>query len=338
MSTIFMDGFDSYSAIADILYGAWQNYSGMSIDTSGGRYGGGKMQGGNAWATANIPETSELYVGFALYINASSTTYAQVVRFDSASGHEATVYLKPSDGTWYLTRATSPDLTTGTHTVTVGTWYWVEVRYIPNNAGGVFTLWVDGTQVATFTGDTRATGGSGGIVIVEIGARSSVSNWHYDDIYVNDTAGSAPANGRLGDSRIRTFVPNADTTPNDGTPSTGSDHYAVMDEAQRNTSDYNTLAAPSPGDSEIFGSDAALASNDEVVAVRAMVYCAKSDAGTATGKAVIKQGSDKLSGSDTALATSGTDVQGIFNVDPTSATQFTHTDVNSLDFGYEVVA
>ena len=66
-----------------------------------------------------------------------------------------------------------------------------------------------------------------------------------DDVYVTNSG------ARLGESRVAALYPNADTADADWTPSTGTDHYALVDETTVN-SDADYVASGTVGDLDLY--------------------------------------------------------------------------------------
>ena len=66
-----------------------------------------------------------------------------------------------------------------------------------------------------------------------------------DDVYVTNTS------TRLGESRVAVLYPSADTAHADWTPSTGTDHYALVDETTVN-SDTDYVASGTVGDLDLY--------------------------------------------------------------------------------------
>jgi hypothetical protein len=129
---------------------------------------------------------------------------------------------------------------------TPGNWYYIEMEWKPTTSalGGYIKVYVDGvekinqsTNVGTAT-FFRTQGFS-------IGAQMSGGNndgvsstpGKYDDIY-GIVLDGVEHTQRLGDCRVAPMTPNADATPNDWTPSTGGDNYALVDDQDWVEADY----------------------------------------------------------------------------------------------------
>lgn len=134
-------------------------------------------------------------------------------------------------------------------------WNWIEMNFKPTSSGngGFIILKVNGTELLNDNSrnilQTFFT--SEGFALIQGQDRDSGSGeTAFDDIYVIDVDG-VQHTGLLGDHRIVPMIPASDATPNDWTPSTGSDNYALIDEAETDTGDY--VEASTSGDDDHYG-------------------------------------------------------------------------------------
>ena len=169
-----------------------------------------------------------------------------------------------------------------------------------------------------------------------IGGQSTGAPSRYDDFYICDTTGSSPYNANLGDCRIITGKPDSDASPNDGTRSTGSNNYEVVDDADQSTADYLDLTNTA-AQADWFGTDLAIVSDDQVLALQARAIVSKTDADVITAKLGIRQGATESYGSTTYMPEGYFDHRVIFLTDPVSGVRPTYTEANSMDVGIEVV-
>lgn len=199
--------------------------------------------------------------------------------------------------------------------------------------------WVVGTRVFELTGiDTKASSAAG-YASVCLGA-STVSqgpgsnNVFYDDWIILDTTGAAN-NARPGKRRIRTLYPNADATPNDGVPSTGADHYAVLDEPQVSTADYLTLAN-TPGTTELFGMGDLPATPLAIDCLKVSAVVSTDDGGATAGRVVVNSGGTEAEGPVTNVTAGYTSITGLWETDPATAAAWSKAGVEGLNAGYRV--
>ena len=333
MALLLMDGFDLYLTGADLIStGKWSVVVGFS--TTGGRFGGGAVTvssvSGNALTFA-LASVTELWMGFAL----NSSGNIPLVTLTSALGDEFVLYYNAPGQTISAKRGAT---TLGTAAVYVpaNLWTWVELRFKLHATAGVVEAWINGVQVLNLTAqNTLNNGGATSITSCTLVKGGNIGA-AFDDLYVLDTTGPSPLNGRLGDCRIYTAVPTADAGPNNGTLSTGTTHWGVVDEVRYNTTDYTTITNTS-GQGEYFTTTSFLGTTQTVYAVKVTTVVEKSDAGAANNEIGIRSGSTWAYGSSYPLSTTWSFNSAMFTVDPATSAQWTASATNSLVFGCQVV-
>ena len=179
------------------------------------------------------------------------------------------------------------------------TWYSIGMIANMAGSGGFVTLYVDGQQTATWTGDTRLYRSNQStprtqidsvyVVGLGYGTYQNVPTTHLsafanptyiDDFYADQWSGeTAPADYPPSTRRFVPAFPISDTATADWTPNTGSDHFAMADEAPPDD-DTTRLKADGPGLTDIFNfSTVAVPSPDwSVRAAIVTAYARKTDA------------------------------------------------------------
>lgn len=216
MSLVFVDSFDHYSERLD----KWDNVTqaqGPAIDNAFGRFVDGSLRvsggakAGQLVKKLDVTTETEYICGFALYF--ADDTLADM-RFNDINGNRCgeitftgtTIQLKDKDD---VVVASAPAV------ITAATWQFIEFRCKSHATLGELEAKVNNITVVSATNqDTR------GSAIAEIAAVSHVTGngtW-YDDLYVLNTAGSAPQNTFLGDTRVTVLRPKANGVVNDFTP------------------------------------------------------------------------------------------------------------------------
>ena len=139
----------------------------------------------------------------------------------------------------------------------VDDWNWIEMNFKPTSGanGGFIIVKVNGTEIINETSRNiiQTFFSTEGFSLFQQQSRDSGSGeTAFDDIYVIDIDG-VQHTGLLGDHRIIPIVPTSDAGPNDWTPSTGSNNYALIDEEEVSTTDY--VEASTSGDDDHYGID-----------------------------------------------------------------------------------
>jgi len=124
---------------------------------------------------------------------------------------------------------------TGPGVVHSAEWYYVETKIVAHPTAGSIELRVNGVvQINATNLNTSVDSASNQIRTVTVAVCNVV-----DDLYVLDSA-SDVNNTFLGDVRIDAHFPNQDGFHKAWTPSTGSDHWELVNETAPNTTDYNS--------------------------------------------------------------------------------------------------
>jgi hypothetical protein len=199
------------------------------------------------------------------------------------------------------------------------------------DAGGTCEVRVNGQTVINFTGDTKNGGTSTSIDRIRF-----ANDWVtvlVDDLYICDNAGGAPNNTFLGDIRIHTLTPDAAGSLTQMTPSSGA-NYTTVDELPYNATDY---VRGGLGQTDLYSTSNLPAGVNTIFGVQANAIIKKTDAGSLSGRTVIKAGSTTANGTSTALGTSDSTISTIHALNPDTSSSWTTGDVNSLEIGVGAV-
>lgn len=258
---------------------------------------------GTALTSGNTVSSSDSYVRFSHGMPSASTFVLSaavkpvtlvnetgLMESTNANGVCGAVRLL-STGQLKVKGANSAITATSSYSLTVNEWARIDMVISQENSGGYVQVWVNGVMVVELTGtDTLAATNhtTGGLFSFCTG--SDRGNWnklHIDDIYVTDHVGPAPYNGRLGDVRIESLVPNegGNMTGDGWTRSTPSYGFDLIDELPSNDTDY--LTSVTPGEWETFGLTNLVATYGAVLAVQPHYKAWKTDSGNIFLKPVL---------------------------------------------------
>lgn len=352
MALLFLDGCDHYdtSTVVGAKYISKASNAGAS--TSGGRFGGGALRRGGAGAIGGsfvvaIPAANAFVIGMSYYTPVFSSL-PNLFRLLSGSTVQFNL-LVGSDGSLEVRRGGASNNTGTTVTggvsaagvISTNAWYRIEckVKLDDSIPASSCEVRVNGATVLTVaTGQDLNNGGGNvadGISLMAGVGTSGNAGDLIDDIVVMDQSGSE-LNDWLGDVRIETIYPNGVGTHQDWSPSTGSDHAAVIDEAPPNTTDYIYSDTPSEKDTSALGNLGVTLS--DIYAVQVNSYAAKDGAGDISIRNLIRSDGDDEAGAPAALSSSWLGVCSIHTKDPATDAAWSQSAVNALEAGVEVVA
>lgn len=335
MSILLMDGFDLYNNTTDL--GLRYTGTSMQFSTTAGRWGGGAFQLGSVgqiYMSAALP--LELWAGFALQTASTSSNDTLICSFTSVTGLEASLIYNAVTGVLKAYAGRDNTLlgsVTLSFSLADNQYHWIDWHYkYSTSSAGISEVWIDNTQVLNLTGvNSGFNSGQTALSAFVIGSVTvNTPPGYVDDVVLTDTT-----TGRLGNSRIETLVPTSDATPNNGTPSTGTSHFAVVDESQYNTSDYLTMTNTS-GQEELFGMSDLTGTPITISAVQIIAVAENSDAGSANLATAVSSSGSTSFGSSVALSSTWKYVNTILATDPHTSAAWTTSGVNAMLAGFKV--
>lgn len=344
MTLLWLDGFDGYSTFADIT-NEYIFQSGFStnaqINTTAGRFGGNCVQVGNSSGGLRRQLGmffTQAWMGFAHRRDRVGGGDDKVAQWYSGSTGtiELTLTLNNDTGilkVWRGDRATVIATATIRIPNSQTRYHWYEWFVNFDGSAGATEVWVDGAPVIQATGlNTKQTTATA-LSAFGIGTPGVDAVWmNYDDVYVS-------IGGRVGDMRVVTRMPTSDATPNDGTPSTGTTHWSLVDENPTNTTDYVTLVNVNLT-SEMYGLSSFPAAAIKVHGVRVSATGRKNQSINGYNISVVAKSGSSESVSDPVGLSSGTTWAGIskmFPTDPATGAGWTVSAATAMIAGVRVM-
>lgn len=339
MTILFADGFED-SQISDYNVGL----SGVTIVSGAGRRGGKALSltSGGSWLRVGLTPQSEFYIHTALYVDPAFSSGA-ILRFREDTSVHLIIWLGANGAIYVYRGSTSPSnllYTTPSPVVPTSAYVSLQFRVVISDTVGVVQLKVNGESTLTIdltNIDTRNSG-TGVINNIEIGssnAQTPLIDSYYDDVVIWDTSGSVN-NTWLGDLRVDSYMPTADGDSATMTPSSGTDHYALVDEVPALGADY--VYSATVGALDLFQMADMAHTPETVHAVIPVAQMYKSDAGAREVALSVKSGATSSDGSNTVLATGSLKYSRVIESDPNGSVPWTKAAVDALQVGVKVTA
>ncbi len=246
MALLWIDGFDKYGT----SIGAAPSPAGIvgkkythiaqesSIDVQTGRFSnsyGLKLNGyynATRLGMDNLTTDRTVTLGFAMKTAQFDETDCRFVALTYGGTYGISLYWGSSTAYFAVYRGSTQIGSQFLHTMSAGTWHYVELKCYCDNTAGTVEVRVDGTTLFTFNGDTQngTTNYHDGFRFMSYNS-AEANTFIIDDLYFLDSTGSNN-NNFLGPCRVWTSSPNAngDTQDWDVVPA-NSAHYSVVDEA-----------------------------------------------------------------------------------------------------------
>jgi hypothetical protein len=274
--------------------------------------------------TASLGNLADILVGVAVNPTVMHTNDAEqrLVSLYEGSNLGLNVRLTLGGELAVYKNATQLQVTSGLG-LTVGQWRTIELHVHAHASTGAYTLKLNGSTVLSATNVSTVASSNAYYNSVRVGPASSVSSYcAFDDLYIRDDSTF------LLDWKITTRFPVSDVGPNDGTPSSGSDNFAMVDDAAPDGD--TTYLGSGSGNVDRFGFDPI--GTGQVHAVVMNIVCRETDANPfsvtlhANG-----DGAAQAIGSTSYVMRSE-----IFEVNPDTSNPWTPSEVNSGEFGFEI--
>jgi hypothetical protein len=208
-------------------------------------------------------------------------------------------------------------------------WNVFEVYFKLHDSSGRMVVKVDGTQVIDFTGDTLWNG-SAIINSITLGTSQSTD---YSTVYLDDIVIADEWPGRGG---IYVLTPNAGSTTENWTPSTGNPEDCV-DEQPPSYTDYISTDTSVNGTDQLFGFESLGITPTSIGGINVVSSAQLDSAGSTYAMSIINSNGNKASGDPVGLSTDSSVVSGIFSTNPDGDVAWTKTAIDALEAGIESV-
>jgi hypothetical protein len=228
-------------------------------------------------------------------------------------------------------------IATGQLTISPNSWFFLEFKAVIHPTTGTYEVHVDGAVDPGLVGTGANTQNGGSGVWDRIHFTGTGTLW-VDDFYLCDTNGAAPYNTFLGPVRVETLFPQTDAVAvgsNQGlTPSTGTDHGALVDENPPNTTDFNSSAQVGVKDTYNYPS---MTYTGTVFAVQPQLYVNKSDSSGRQICPVVRVNGVDYDAVPSSLSVTWGYVSNAWHQNPNTLVSWTVADVAALQAGMKIL-
>ena len=333
MAILFADGFEDTSE-------ADYPSTSTSLAAGSGRFGGTAL---NISSTATyeqwtIPNTSTLFIHFALSPGFLRSGYF----LQLLSGSTSYVRLwKSTDGALLVTRDTTTIGQTAPGVIPDSAYTSFQVKVVIHDTTGSVEVRLNGssTPVLNLTNVDTKNGTNAYVTVVRLNSETTGIggiNVFFDDVVIWDTTGSVN-NDWLGELRVDSYMPTADGDTVTLTPSTGTNHYALVDEVPSSATDYNSSSTV--GNKDLYQLANMSHTPTTIKAVIAFARLMKDDAGSREMAVIAKSGTTDVEGSSIAIpASNSVRYTHIMETNPDGGGAWSKSAVDALQVGAKVTA
>jgi len=346
MALLWCDSFDHYgTTTAKMLNGAYADIAaGVSLVTTNVRTGTYSMRVTANGPSSNIvrrvlggPKTT-VGLGMALWIPSlpPGNNEQKIFSWADATNTTQLVLFLQSTGVLEVKRGGSTSLgVTASPVIVSNAFQHIEALVTFSQTVGTVEVRVNGVTVLSLTGQDTCNTALTECSQVNICGSYSGSGFSSTDCYVDDLFcyddTTSYNNTFIGDRRVLTLFPDANTATADWTAVGAASGYLCIDEANPNE-DTDYITAATVGLVSQFGLQNLPGGISVVNAVVMVERARKTEAGTANTQVSIVSGASTANGADKPLTEVYTYRQDVFQTDPATAAPFTPSGVDSLQF------
>jgi len=304
------------------------------LDVEAGRFAGYGLQltsNGQRIRSVNLTTNATVVLGAAVQFTTIPTAADFIMLFDDAT-QGMTVRITTGGELEVRRGVTQLAITSGLGLV-AATWYYVEFKVTCNATTGSYELRVDGSAVLSGSGvNTKAGSHDYHNCFQLYCATGSIPT--FDDLYFLDSTGSQN-NDFLGNCRVEAIFPDADGGTTQWTPSSGTDHYALVDEAECND-DAEYVEDDISDHKDLYDYASLQYVTGGIKGLQVNTQARITDATSFDLKTTCHSGTTDSDDAGQALAASYADYRRIVELDPDTAAAWTVSGVNAAQFGVKV--
>jgi hypothetical protein len=346
MTVIVTDGFDMYNGLGSTtgLTNKWTSNGGSSVALTTGRFAGqGVNMGSSGSGAGRITRTftgspvTSVGVGVAINVTAMPTTDTVHGFLSILKGVVTTFGLRiTTTGALEAYRLTS--LTAGTSLgVSAGSvigvgWHFIECAVTISDTVGTVLVKVDGSTVLNLSSqDTNNAVTNVDSISFGFGANNpGTLAIVVDDLYITDGA-------TLGERKIETLRPAADTATKNWTPLTGTANYAMVNETLAD-GDTSYVQASTVGTRDLYTLGTLSSTPTVIDAIQIVSFMEKTDATTRTVYNSCQSAGTDSDGSAFSLTASYNRFDRLLATDPNGGGSWTASRVNGLLIGPKIAS
>jgi hypothetical protein len=288
-----------------------------------------------------IGRGERFWISFRLKVNRSGSSTPILTMLSTTGNSQADVSID-NLGVWTVDRLGSINVARFNPLNFVwGEWVHFEMQFVNGNASdtpndGEIVIRINGTEYVNLTGiDTYNFGtGINRIRINNVGV-SNDDGYELRDLIINDDTGTI-ANTWIGQQKhVFGLLPNANGSNTDWTRSTGTDDFALIDEVNRDMTDY--IESSTSTDTTTCGLDAT-GSETGILALTVQTTHLLDAAGSEDIQHVVRHSSSESNSSSiTVDSTSEATRMSVFETNPSTGSAWTAAEIDAAEAGVEYI-
>lgn len=345
MALLFMEGFDGYTNLQEVLSRRGMTYEGNNPESWGdiqtGRISGKCVEFGyhtNYEYTLDSATTATTWFNFALNVPSFATAINQrlfhVIDVDGAVIWSVDVNKDTKQ--LRVLRGTTTVLGTSTASLQNATWESIGAEVLVSNTVGTVKLWINGTLEIDLTGqDTQPNTTTTGYKIRFGTSATQSADYRMDDVIFGDDSGS-DLTTYPGDCHIEMVLPDSDGATNDFTAvGAGTTNADRVDE---NPTDDDTtyVHSATATHKDLYGFAALTETADTYLAVQLHLRARKEGTGYREVNGTMRSNVTEVDGANTNLLIDYTWFTYLQENDPNGGINWTESAINAMQAGIEI--
>jgi hypothetical protein len=297
---------------------------------------GGSSIAAGATLTHGGLDASYIVVNCAYYIHVNPTNARAFIEIQRSGSPKARVVLN-TNGTLRLDVGTT-QVDVSVSAVVLASINYFELVYRSDAVAGELALYLNGVLVADFSGDTVGVAGNVQSVVFRSPNNTTgttlASRTNISDVVISTVTGTpTPAEARLGAVIHSIIVPTSDVAV-DGTPSAGSDNFAMVDEVP-NDGDATHVELAAPGDRDLYAHSSTLPADTQPIGVAVFSVQRLPSGGTTQVRHQIDNGTSTAEGADLGVGGTYAAKASFWSESPFTTAEWSKSEVEALRFGVE---
>ncbi len=250
---------------------------------------------------------------------------------DSAGARQITVSPAASNAVTLFGNNTTL-FTSASNTAIFGDWHTYRIIGKVDPSAGWLDFYIDSNLVYQVSGvDTRTT------TLSNVSGFISNSTNNQTPFYADDMVllTGADAAGGIPECRVSSLLPTSDGGTLNLTPSTGSDHYAMVDDLPLSLSDY--LYGTADGELDLLNLADLSFTPEQIIGVQARMLAAKTDIGSRLVNLGVRSGGVDYDGADLSVSTAPMQLVRGLVLNPNTGLPWDKTSVDALQLYPKII-
>jgi hypothetical protein len=316
------------------------NAIGTTYGTSGRRGFGASSVINTGWLGKTVfDKTVASFEGRFVILGGLGATDLDQLRFWDSVGAASQISLRLGSDYVFRVYRGSTLLATFTTALVANVFYHVGVKVLIHGSTGTLLTALNGVTQNNLTNINTLNTANAFVSQVRFGclatgATGSGMRFGWSDVCIQADASTSNVT-LLGDCAALALAVTSDATPNDGTTTSGTDHFAMVDDGvSGQDGDTTTLTLATDGDEERFGCENLPGSVTDVKAVCQRVVAKKTDTGTCKLRHRLYVNATTYDSDQSPLSLSYDSYYKGRTLNPDTAAEFTPAEVDALVQGF----